>query len=300
VSVLLLSVLAACGDDTSADDAGGLDGLAAVEISGDYGKEPEVSWKDQMDADEVEIEVLTEGDGEEVADGDQVLVNFWVGNGFSKEKTFSTYDEGGAPETVPMTDEVSAVFKDSLLGQKVGSRVAVTASAQDAFGDMGNPQLGIGNRDTVLLIFDLMVPPEPPALRDVAARRQPKVVEKKGEPTRLDFTGIPAPKAEGDLLRTIVKKGTGATVTEEMSLTVNYLGSIHGSKTPFDESYSKQPATFELTGVVAGWTQGLTGVKVGSRVLLTIPPSLGYAAQEQANIPANSTLYFVVDVISAK
>ena len=41
-------------------------------------------------------------------------------------------------------------------------------------------------------------------------------------------------------------------------------------------------------------------MKVGSRVLLAIPPALGYGEQEQANIPANSTLYFVVDIISAK
>ena len=54
-----------------------------------------------------------------------------------------------------------------------------------------------------------------------------------------------------------------------------------------------------LGDVVKGWTYGLTGVKVGSRVMLQIPPLLGYGAQEQANIPANSTLYFVVDVLSA-
>ncbi|WP_134739227.1 FKBP-type peptidyl-prolyl cis-trans isomerase [Nocardioides sp. 503] len=299
VSVVLLSALAACGDDT-ADEPEGLDGLAAVEISGDYGKEPEVTWKDQMTAEDVDVKVLSEGDGEKVADGDQVLVNFWVGNGFTEKKTFSTYDEGGAPETVPITDEVSPIFKDSLVGQTIGSRIAVTASAEDAFGESGNPGLQIGNRDTVLLIFDLMEAPEPPKLVDVPARRQPKVIERKGEPVRMNFDGIKAPSAEGPLLRTIVKQGKGATVTEDMSLTVNYLGSVYGKKKPFDESYSKEPATFELTGVVAGWTQGLAGVKVGSRVLLTIPPVLGYAAQEQAGIPANSTLYFVVDIISAK
>ncbi len=51
--------------------------------------------------------------------------------------------------------------------------------------------------------------------------------------------------------------------------------------------------------MVKGWTYGLTGVKVGSRVVLEIPPVLGYGGQAQSAIPANSTLYFVVDVISA-
>nr|WP_246415950.1 FKBP-type peptidyl-prolyl cis-trans isomerase [Nocardioides luti] len=85
-----------------------------------------------------------------------------------------------------------------------------------------------------------------------------------------------------------------------MTVTANYLGQVYGAKKPFDESYSKKPVPFSLAQVVQGWTAGLTGVKVGSRVLLQIPPGLGYGAQEQANIPANSTLYFVVDIISAK
>ena len=57
---------------------------------------------------------------------------------------------------------------------------------------------------------------------------------------------------------------------------------------------------FALNSVVKGWTYGLTGVKVGSRVLLQIPPELGYGAQAQSAIPANSTLYFVIDIKSAK
>ncbi|MCD4535326.1 FKBP-type peptidyl-prolyl cis-trans isomerase [Nocardioides sp. cx-169] len=298
VSALLLSVLAACGDD-SAEDADGLEGLAAVEISGEYGEEPEVTWKDKLVADEVEMEVLSEGDGAEVAEGDEVSVNYWVGNGFTQQKTYSTYDSG-APETVPVSDEVTAAFKDALLGQTIGSRVAVTSSAKDAFGEMGNPGLGIGNKDTVLLILDLMKPPRTPQLKDVSAARQPALVEKDGQPTGFDFSGIDKPSVDGNLLRTIVKQGTGKPVTKDMELTVDYLGSVYEGAKPFDESFSKEPATFKLTEVIGGWTQGLDGVKVGSRVLLAIPPSLGYGPQEQANIPANSTLYFVVDIISAK
>ena len=60
------------------------------------------------------------------------------------------------------------------------------------------------------------------------------------------------------------------------------------------------PAEFALTEVVQGWTYGLDGLNVGSRVVLQIPPDLGYGAQEQPGIPANSTLYFVVDIVSAK
>jgi FKBP-type peptidyl-prolyl cis-trans isomerase len=49
--------------------------------------------------------------------------------------------------------------------------------------------------------------------------------------------------------------------------------------------------------VVKGWTQGLSGQSVGSQVLLIIPPDLGYGSTAQEKIPANSTLYFVVDIL---
>lgn len=48
-------------------------------------------------------------------------------------------------------------------------------------------------------------------------------------------------------------------------------------------------------GVIEGWLEGLKGQKVGSEVLLVVPPSLGYGDQAQGEIPANSTLVFVVD-----
>ena len=193
------------------------------------------------------------------------------------------------------------MFKDAILGQTIGSRIAVTASAEDAFGEAGNPQLGIGNKDTVLIIVDLMEMYTPPKPKEVPESQMPGVIEEKGEPVGLDFKGLPEPKADGDLLRSIVKEGTGETVTTDMTVTANYLGQVYDAKEPFDESFSKDPVPFALTGVVKGWTYGLTGVKVGSRVLLQIPPDLGYGADtSNPAIPPNSTLYFVVDIISAK
>jgi peptidylprolyl isomerase len=300
----MVATLTACGSDSSdssgdsssSASSGSLDG---VKVEGDVGKEPEVTWDGKMDVGDIETTVLTKGDGEEIAEGDQVQANLWIGNGFTQKKAFSTYDNG-QPETVTASAELSPVFKDAIVGQTIGSRVAVTASAQDAFGEAGNPQLEIGNKDSVLIIVDLIEMYTPPKPTDVPQSKMPGIVEKNGEPVSLDFKGLPAPKADGDLLRSIVKEGDGKTVTSDMTLTVNYLGQVYDGKKPFDESYSKEPASFALTGVVKGWTYGLTGVKEGSRVLLQIPPELGYGAQEQAGIPANSTLYFVIDVISAK
>ena len=300
VPVLLLSLLAACGEDDGTAAEGTMEGFDAVSVSGDVGSAPEVDWKGQLAAGDPETEVLVKGEGDEVQEGDQVEVNVWIGNGFTQEEAFTTYEKDGKPETFTVGDELSPVFKDALLGQTIGSRVAVTASSAEVFGETGNPEMGIGNEDGVLIVLDLMQMFEPPKPKDVALSKLPAIVEEKGNVVSLDFKGVPRPKADGPLLRGIVEEGEGEVVSADMTVTADYLGMVYDAKEPFDESFSAEPAEFALTQVVQGWTYGLEGVKVGSRVLLQIPPALGYGAQEQENIPANSTLYFVVNIVAAK
>jgi FKBP-type peptidyl-prolyl cis-trans isomerase len=97
-------------------------------------------------------------------------------------------------------------------------------------------------------------------------------------------------------------QGTGATLTASDTVNVSYFGYLH-TGVIFDSSTKKSPAgdtpiSLSLSNVIAGWTQGLTGVKVGSVVRLTIPSNLGYGATAQGAIPANSPLEFIIEVHS--
>lgn len=92
--------------------------------------------------------------------------------------------------------------------------------------------------------------------------------------------------------------GDGAEVPAGATVTVDYVGVSCSTGKVFDSSYaSGQPATFSLDAVIAGWTQGIPGMKVGGRRLLGIPPDLAYADNPTSPLIApGETLWFVVDV----
>jgi len=310
----LLSVcalfLTACGDDdgggTSLPGAGKeYDRLDAVTISGDVGSPPEVEWKGSMKAGKVESETLVEGDGAQVTVSDDVLAQLWIGNGFSKEMAFSTYEEKRA-ELLTVNDELPA-FLGVVRDATVGSRLAVTASAEEAFAPGGNPQIGIGNKDSVLVVIDLVseVLDEPKGEASPDPEWMPPLQMKKGVPTGFGFDGVPEPT--GDLRRVQLLKGSGPRVKKGQTIAVRYLGQAWEGKKPFDGNYGEDgkgaPTTFGIgTGqVIKGWDQGLEGVPVGSRVVLEIPPDLAYGKKgsPDAGIPKNATLVFVIDILAA-
>jgi len=110
----------------------------------------------------------------------------------------------------------------------------------------------------------------------------------------------PSPSADGTLVSQDLVVGTGATAATGDSVTVNYVGTL-ANGTKFDSSYDRnQPFTFRLGAgqVIAGWDQGVVGMRVGGKRRLTIPPSLGYGSQANGPIPANSTLIFEIELLS--
>jgi peptidylprolyl isomerase len=302
--------LSACGDDSSADEpfpgAGKTaDRLDAVTISGDVGTAPEVKWKSAMDAGKIESETITEGDGDALADKDNVLAQIWIGNGYSKREVFSTYTDKKA-EMLTVNDQLPE-FLASIKDATVGSRIAVTASAEEAFGEAGNSQLGIGNKDTVLVIVDLVskVLDAPEGEETAAPDWMPKANFRDGVIKGFDFAGAPEPT--DDLRRVQLIKGTGPRVKKGQTIAVRYLGQAFGEDKPFDENFGDTgqgaPTTFSIgTGaVIKGWDQGLDGVPVGSRVVLSIPAELGYGAEgsPDSGIPKNATLVFMIDILAA-
>jgi peptidylprolyl isomerase len=96
--------------------------------------------------------------------------------------------------------------------------------------------------------------------------------------------------------------GTGKEARSGDTVTVNYLGTLLDG-TKFDSSYDRNtPFTTQIGvgQVIKGWDEGIIGMKVGGKRKLTIPPSLGYGAQDTGSIPPNSTLVFEVELLDVK
>lgn len=95
----------------------------------------------------------------------------------------------------------------------------------------------------------------------------------------------------------VLSPGTGAKPTENDQVTVNYRGTLIDG-TQFDSSYDRgTPATFGLTQVIAGWTEGLQLMQEGSKFRFVIPYNLGYGANAMGEIPPFSTLVFEIELI---
>jgi peptidylprolyl isomerase len=95
--------------------------------------------------------------------------------------------------------------------------------------------------------------------------------------------------------------GTGTEITKGDIATLHYTGQFMDGKI-FDSSVDGEPFTTAI-GVgqlIAGWDEGLIGMKVGGKRNLVVPPELGYGDAEIPGIPANSTLTFDIELLDVK
>jgi len=155
-----------------------------------------------------------------------------------------------------------------------------------------------------------MTPEEAASVREtfIAARRA------EADQQRESMSSINATEGDKFLLENRVKEGVqvtdsglqykvivmgdGAKPNANDKVTVHYRGTLLNGE-EFDSSYSRnQPTSFQLDQVIAGWTEGVALMPVGSKFLFYIPPDLAYGAAGGGPIGPNSTLIFEVELLS--
>ena len=123
------------------------------------------------------------------------------------------------------------------------------------------------------------------------------------QPTRpeIDFPGDQPPT---ELVIEDITVGDGTEATVGSTVSAHYVGVAHSTGEEFDASWNRgAPLDFRLgVGmVIAGWDQGIDGMKVGGRRRLTIPPHLGYGDRGAGGvIKPGETLIFVVDLMDVR
>ena len=109
------------------------------------------------------------------------------------------------------------------------------------------------------------------------------------------------------LVKTDIIVGTGAEATVGKDVTVHYTGWLYNTTvanfkgTQFDSSIGSSPYPFTVgAGVVAGFSQGVTGMKVGGKRTVLIPSELGYGSRGTDGVPGNSGLVFDIELVEVR
>ena len=288
-------LVAGCGSATA--------GLDKVTVKGD--KSPTVSVEKNFKATETSTKVLKKGTGDKVAEGDAVTLDYVAINGRTGKSFESSFKTGTPLVTTLKNGAVLPGFIKGLVGQMVGSRVLVAIAPKDGFG-AANKQLGLKADDTMVFLFDIVKAGKVPEAAKGKTQSLPSSLPKltfdaKKHPEKFVKTSKSAATAT-KMSTSIAIQGTGPVIKAGQSLTIQYVGQIYPAGKVFDESWSKEAATFQIGAgkLIKCWDDSLVGQKVGSRVILVCPPDVAYGKAGQApDIRGGDTLIFAVDLLAA-
>jgi peptidylprolyl isomerase len=119
----------------------------------------------------------------------------------------------------------------------------------------------------------------------------------RAKPT-LSIPNGPPPKA---LVKKDLIVGTGAEAKTGDEVSIQYVGALYATGSGFDATSWRKGSALTFTlgdpGLTKGWNRGMTGMRVGGRRELIIPPQLAYGAKQVGPVPPHSTLVYVIDLI---
>lgn len=293
-AVLLLT---ACGG--TEEEAKPLDSLKVTAT--EKGQAPEVEFETPLKISEQVVKKLNEGDGATIEPNQTLSLRMSAFNPKDGSATMETYSAADGND-LALNDQMkngNPELYSALKDSKVGSRFAFAIPGVEGTGGTQGraPQLLILTVESAEESAEEVVPP----LETVQGE---KVAPVQGLPqVKVNDAGVPqitigeSAKKPGKLVSQYLIKGEGDVVAETDTVTAHYVGVQWSNGKKFDSSWDRgQTSDFPLTGVIEGWTEGLSGKTVGSRVLLVIPPELGYGKDPQPGQPSG-TLVFVVDIL---
>ncbi|WP_405829409.1 MULTISPECIES: FKBP-type peptidyl-prolyl cis-trans isomerase [unclassified Streptomyces] len=300
---LLLLTTAACGDDSGSDSAQMKNGAPAITKGVKFGETPTLSKGKGSPPKELKVVTISEGTGQVLKKDDIAQVNY-LGQVWDGKEPFD--QSFGRPAPFDLTIGAGGVIKgwdQGLEGQKVGSRVELVIPPDLGYGAKGS-EPKIGPNATLVFVVDILKGATVPAsAKGKEVAQENKDLPKVGTNTDGNEVSVTVPKDTAEpakLVSNYVLEGDGAVVKDADSVVVKFNGKTWKDDKSFESTYtSGQTVTWPLKELsVPGLKDGLIGKKVGSRILLVIPPDQAFGDKEQGTIPAKSTLVFSLDILA--
>jgi peptidylprolyl isomerase len=273
----------ASGDLCSATVASG-SASDSVTVDGDFGTASTASFELEQNVDEAQRSVLTEGDGEKIADGDFVQYALSAFDGDSGERLGDAgYTEG---ELLPVQLTADVPMGQLIGCATVGSRLSIVFPTTD----------DAAAQYYVLDVLDV-VPTAAWGEEQEPTDGMPAVtLADDGQPA----IEIPEGDAPADLQVSVLKEGDGIEVEDGDTTLLQYYGVDWSTGESFDSSWKNgAPISIDGNTYVPGFVEALKGQKVGSQVLVVIPPAQGYGEEGSSDHElAGKTLVFVIDILA--
>ncbi|WP_394551866.1 FKBP-type peptidyl-prolyl cis-trans isomerase [Agromyces sp. MMS24-JH15] len=296
---VLAIALTGCAGTAPAPQASTGSSVDAVDVQGDFGSEPRVSFPTPLTPEATQCVEVIAGTGPLLQEGQMVMVSAAL---FDTETGDEIQAVGyGDDDPVALTIGGPSTldgFTKGLTCAREGSRVAMVVPPADA----SNPSTGAKPQTGVVAVFDVH---QAFLSRADGAPRLSRdgfpavVLAPDGRP------GITVPKADPPTTTQVevLREGSGETVESGDRVVVHYTGVLWDEGTVFDSSWSKGAAAVftvaddEDSQVVPGFAEAIIGQKVGSQVGVIIPPDQAYGDQGSGSVPGGATLFFVIDIL---
>lgn len=292
-----------------------------VKVTGPFGVQPTVTMPPAFDVTKTERSVVVNGSGKSAVEGELVQTHYAVYNASTGQPVELTpgaiWGEGNFVIDKAQKDALPGLYK-SLLCSKAGDRVVSAVPSNELFGALGvdMSKQGIGKSDTVVFIFDVSkVGPAPTATPTPTAAPTPTPLSLPtpaawvdNVPT-VDLSGsvpvvtLPSTPPPAQLELKVLTEGTGADVAamSNVQVTIDYQGISWDTKKIFDQSFGTgSPKTLPVNGVIQGFAAAIVGQKVGSTVIVSIPPKYAYGEGTISDADLKGqTLVFLITIHEA-
>ncbi len=245
---------------------------------------PTVQIPDELPT-ELGRNVLIDGQGPKAEAGDTVIVDYIGVRSRDGEEFDNSYDRF---EPFPVNLGAGGVitgWDEGLVGAQAGERVQLDIPSELAYGDRAQGDV-IGPDEALTFVIDV---------RSVIKQSDP--ADKPTEP------GVPASDGAAEVLTVDLVEGEGAELAAEQTAVIDFVLYRGDNLVELESNWGIEPLQIPMIEgqFLAGLIQGMSGMRVGGRRAITIPPELAFGAEgnPQGGLPANTDIIVVVELLGA-